>query len=154
MEDRPRYFEQKYRVGWSDLDGNAHMANTSYLDHAHNTRFLFFALNGFTGERFAAEKFGPVVVRDEVVYRKELRLLEEFTVNFELAGISDDGVRFRIRNTFRTASGDFAAAVTSEGLWFDLERRRPRAPPLDLDDLMRSLQRSDDYADIPSKNSS
>ena len=28
------HFEQRFRVGWSDLDGNMHMGNTSYLDHA------------------------------------------------------------------------------------------------------------------------
>jgi acyl-CoA thioester hydrolase len=142
------HFEQRFRVSWGDLDGNAHMANTSFLDHAADTRMHYFAQSGFTVERFAAEKFGPVVVRDELVYRKELRLLEEFTVDFELAGISADGVRFRVRNTFRNMANDVAATVTSEGVWFDLERRQPRAPPPDLDVLMRALRRGDDFAEI------
>ncbi len=146
-------FEQRFRVGWSDLDANAHMGNSSYLDHASNTRMLFFALNGFTVARFASEKFGPVVVRDELVYRKELRLMDEFTVDFESAGASADGVQFRVRNTFRNAASEIAAVVTSEGVWFDLERRRPRAPPVDLDSLMRMLQKSNDYSEIPPKNS-
>jgi len=130
------------------------MGNSSFLDHASNTRILFFAQHGFTVARFAAEKFGPVVVRDELVYRKELRLMDEFTVDFELAGISADGVRFRVRNTLRNAAKDVAATVTSEGVWFDLERRRPRAPPSDVDDLMRRLRRSSDFAEIPAKDSS
>ncbi len=146
-------FEQRFRVGWSDLDANAHMGNSSYLDHASNTRMLFFALNGFTVARFASEKFGPVVVRDELVYRKELRLMDEFTVDFESAGASADGVQFRVRNTFRNAAREIAAVVTSEGVWFDLERRRPRASPVDLDSLMRMLQKSNDYSEIPPKNS-
>jgi acyl-CoA thioester hydrolase len=154
MAARTIYFEQLFHVGWSDLDGNAHMGNTSYLDHASNTRMLFFAQHGFTIARFASEKFGPVVTRDELVYRKELRLMDEFTVDFELAGLSDDGVGFRVRNTFRNAAKDVAAVVTSDGVWFDLEQRRPRAAPTDLDTLMRALQRSTDFADIPSKKSS
>jgi acyl-CoA thioester hydrolase len=151
MAAKTNIFVQRFRVGWSDLDGNSHMGNTSYLDHAHNTRMLFFGEHGFTLARFASEKFGPVVVRDELVYLKELRLMDEFTVDYELVGISDDGVKFRVRNTFRNAPNDVAAAVTSEGVWFDLERRRPRVPPPDLDRLMRSLQRSKDFAEIPSK---
>lgn len=146
------HYEQRFRVGWSDLDGNAHMGNTSYLDHASNTRILFFAENGFIAARFASEKFGPVVVRDELVYRKELRLTDEFTVDFETAGLSGDGVRFRVRNTFRNTANEVVAAVTSEGVWFDLERRRSRVPPLDLDNLMHALQRSNDFTEIPSKN--
>jgi acyl-CoA thioester hydrolase len=148
------HFEQRFCVGWSDLDGNAHMGNSSFLDHAANTRMLFFAHRGFTLARFAAEKFGPVMARDELVYRKELRLMDEFTVDLELVGISDDGVRFRVRNTFRNAANELAATVTSDGVWFDLERRRPRVPPPDLDAMMRALRRTDDFAEIPSKKPS
>jgi acyl-CoA thioester hydrolase len=115
---------------------------------------LFFNQNGFTVSRFASEKFGPVVVRDELVYLKELRLVEDFRVDFEAAGLSQDGVRFRVRNTFRNSSNDISAAVTSDGVWFDLERRKPRIPPQDLDSLMRALQRTNDFTEIPSKSSS
>lgn len=146
-------FDARFYVGWSDLDSNAHMSNTSFLDHASDARMLFFAQHGFTVARFAAEKFGPVVVRDELMYRKELRLMEEFIVDFELAGLSVDGVRFRVRNTFRNMAGDIAAAVTSDGVWFDTELRRSRIPPPELDGLMRALQRGEDFKEIPSKNS-
>jgi acyl-CoA thioester hydrolase len=147
---RPDRFEQRFHVSWGDLDGNAHMGNTSYLDRAADTRMHYFAQNGFTVKRFAAERFGPVVVRDELVYRKELRLLEEFKVDLELAGLSQDGVRFMLRNTFRNAANEIAATVTSEGVWFDLERRRPRPPPADLNGLMRALRRADDFSEHPS----
>jgi acyl-CoA thioester hydrolase len=130
------------------------MANSSYLDHASNTRMFFFNQNGFTMSRFGSEKFGPVIVRDELVYRRELRLMEDFRVDFEAAGLSQDGVRFRLRNTFRNSANDISAVVTSDGVWFDLERRKPRIPPQDLDNLMRALQRTNDFAEIPSKNSS
>ena len=147
-------FERLFRVGWSDLDGNAHMGNSSYLDYASNIRMLFFAEHGFTVSRFASEKFGPVVVRDELVYRKELKLMDEFKLDFEATGISQDGVRFRVRNTFRNKLDELLATVSSEGVWFDLERRRPRTPPDDLDSLMRSLKRSNDYGEIPPRSTS
>ena len=152
MPNQPIYFERRLQVGWSDLDANAHMANSSYLDHASNTRMLFFNQNGFTMSRFASEKFGPAIVRDELVYRKELRLMENFRVDFEAAGVSQDGMRFRVRNTFRNSANEISAVVTSDGVWFDLERRKPRIPPQDLDNLMRALQRANDFAEILSKN--
>jgi acyl-CoA thioester hydrolase len=146
-----RRFEHRFQVGWGDLDSNAHMANTSFLDRAADTRMLYFARSGFTVARFASERFGPVVVRDEVTYNKELRFLQEFTVDLEIAGLSGDGVRFRLRNTFRNTADEVAATVTSEGMWFDLEKRRPRAPPLDLDKLQRDLPRANDFVELPSK---
>src|SRR5579871_6548166 len=128
---------ERFRVGWRDLDGNAHMGNSSYLDHASNTRMAFFLRKGFTLARFESEKFGPVILRDELVYKKELRLMEEFVVNYELVGISEDGGRFRVRNTFRNSTHDVAATVTSDAIWFDLEHCRPRLPA-EIDALMRT----------------
>jgi len=151
MATGSHHFEQRFRVGWSDLDGNAHMGNAAYLGYASDTRMHYFTEHGFTMARFASEKFGPVVVRDELTYRKELRLMDEFVVDLELVGISGDGIRFRVRNTFRNASEDVAASVTSEGVWFDLEHRRPRTPPPDLDKLMRVLWRAKDFTEIPDK---
>ncbi len=151
MATKSNYFEQRYHVGWSDLDGNAHMGNASYLGYASDTRIHYFAQHGFTLARFASERFGPVVVRDELVYRKELRLMDEFVVDFELVGLSEDGMRFKVRNNFRNVSGDVVASVTAEGVWFGLEHRRPLVPPSDLDALMRALRRAEDFADLPNK---
>jgi len=142
-------FEQRFRVSWGDLDSNAHMANTAFLDRAADTRMLFFVLHGFPLARFAEEHVGPVILRDELVYRKELRLLEDFTVDLEVVGLSSDGARFQMRNTFRNGGGEVAAAVTSDGLWFDLEKRRPRLPPPDLDAVMRLVPRSEEFKEIP-----
>ena len=127
------------------------MGNASYLGYASDTRMHYFTEHGFTPARFAPEKFGPVVVRDELIYRRELRLMDEFAVDLELVGISETGTRFRVRNMFQTASGEDAASVTSDGLWFDLELRRPRIPPADIDTLMRALWLAKDYAEIPDK---
>jgi acyl-CoA thioester hydrolase len=142
------HFEQRFRVGWGDLDGNAHMGNTSFLDRAADTRMLFFSDNGFPVSRFATEKVGPVIAREEVVYKKELRLMDEFTVDVELVGISSDGMRFRLRNTFRNSDNELAATVTSEGVWFDLERRRPREPPADLDRVIRAIPHASDFSEL------
>ena len=109
-------YEQRFRVSWGHVDGNAHMANTAFLDRAADTRFLFFAEHGFPAARFIAERVGPVIGRDELSYRKELRLLDEFTVDLEMVGLSPDGTRFELSNTFLDGTGEVAAVVTSEGV--------------------------------------
>ena len=52
------------------------------------------SVENFAMSRFTYEKFGPVIVRDELLYRKELRLMENFRADFEAVGLSQDGVRF------------------------------------------------------------
>ena len=145
-------FRQTFRVGWGDLDANHHMANRAFLDRAADTRVLFFARNGFPVARFAAERIGPVILRDELVYRKELRLLDEFTVDLELFGLSLDGTRFDLGNTFRTMDDVVAAVVRSEGLWFDIEHRRPRSPPAELDAVERRMPRGEGFKELPARN--
>jgi acyl-CoA thioester hydrolase len=121
------------------------MANTAYLDRAADVRFSYFAANGFPAARFSAEHVGPVISRDDVSYRRELRLLEEFVVDLRMAGLSDDGVRFEIENTFREITGGLVATVRSDGVWYDLRERRPRIPPPDLDSVQRRVPRTDGF---------
>lgn len=35
-------FSHSFRAGWGEMDLNAHMANTAYLDLAADTRFMYF----------------------------------------------------------------------------------------------------------------
>lgn len=144
-------FEARFRVGWGDVDANGHMANTAFLNHAADARVVYFTERGFPATRFATERVGPVMARDELVYRRELRLSEEFTVDLVLAGLSADGIRFRVTNTFRDVAGEFAAKVVSEGVWFDLDARRPRLPPPELGELMRGVERDAEFVELPSR---
>jgi acyl-CoA thioester hydrolase len=138
-------------AGWGDMDFNAHMRNTAYLDKAGDVRMMFFAEHGFPAGEFAARRFGPVVVKDELEYFKEIGLLEEVTVTLRLAGASEDGSRFHLRNEFFRQDGKLAARVNSLGGWLNLSSRKFMAPPADLRAVMRSLPRTDDFQELPSR---
>ncbi len=129
------------------------MANVAFLGRATDARFEYFERCGFPGRRFAIERIGPVVLREEIIYRRELRFQDEFTVDLQVTGISSDGIRFSVQHTFRDATGQVAAVVTSEGLWLDLESRRPRAPSAELDAAQRALPRADSYRELPARSS-
>ena len=93
-----------------------------------------------------------MIVRDELVYRKELRLLDQFTVDLKVVGLSKDGVRFTLENTFRDVNGEVTAIVNSEGVWFDLDRRKPRSPPPELDAVQREMPRAERFREIPARS--
>lgn len=139
-----------FLAGWGDMDFNSHMRNTAYLDKSADMRMLFFAEQGFSADTFAQRRFGPVVRKDEIDYYREFGLLEEIHANLSLAGLSEDGSRFRLRNEFHRADGQLAARVTSLGGWLDLNERRLIAPPAELLAALRTLPRSEDYQDLPS----
>ena len=138
-------FRKKLFAGWGDMDFNSHMRNTAYLDKSGDVRMMFFAQHGFPAGEFARLRFGPVVRTDLVEYFREIGLLEEVDVTLALAGLSDDGSRFRVRNEFHRADGKLAARVTSTGGWLDLAGRKLFAPPQGLLDALRSLDRTADF---------
>ena len=143
-------FQTRFRAGWRAMDANGHMANTAYLDFAADTRFRYFEANGFTARDFERTRIGPVVMRDATEYRAEIRLQEEFSVSFELVGLSEDGSRFRLRNTFVRADGKVAAIVTTDAGWWSLASRRLVLPPPELATAMARLKRTDDFEELPS----
>lgn len=141
-------FEKVLFAGWGDMDFNAHMRNTAYLDKSSDVRMLFFAEHGFPMAEFVRLRIGPVVKRDEVDYLREIGLLETFRVRLALAGQSEDGSRFLLRNDFLKEDGRPAARVTSLGGWLDLAARRLTAPPPALLEAMRALPRTEDFQDL------
>jgi acyl-CoA thioester hydrolase len=143
----PATFSHDYRAQWRDMDFNQHMANSAFLDYASNTRILFFDSVGFTARTFAEFQIGPVVLDDRLVYRREIRLLEQFTVDFETVALSSEGRRFHVRNRFTTESQGLCATVDSVGLWFDLAARRPVVPPDGLRRAFAELSRAEDFTD-------
>jgi acyl-CoA thioester hydrolase len=143
-------FSRAFTVGWEHLDSNGHMANTAYLNLAVTTRMMFFQANGFAMEEFAKQRFGPVVRRDEIEYVRELRLLDAVRVTLTLAGMSDDGSHFRLRNEFLRSDGKSAAVVTTTGGWLDLTARKLTTPPAAIVRAYETLIRTEDFAVLKS----
>lgn len=142
-------FEHRFVAGWGDMDFNAHMRNTAYLDRSADTRMLYFASAGFPMAEFRRIGFGPVVMRDEIEYRAEIGLLEGFVGTLRAAGLSEDGSRFIMHNEFLREDGRLAARVRSTGGWLDLRERRLSVPPPALREAMQALTRTDDFATLP-----
>ena len=143
-------FEKTLLAGWADMDFNAHMRNTAYLDKSSDVRMMFFSENGFPVAEFARRKIGPVVMKDELEYFREVGLLDELRVTLALSGLSSDASRFRLRNELFLPDGALAARVNSTGGWLDLSLRRLSVPPLPLAKAMGRLVRTEDFVPLPS----
>jgi acyl-CoA thioester hydrolase len=143
-------YEKTLYAGWGDVDFNAHMKNTAFLDKSADVRMMFFSQNGFPMIEFYRLSLGPVVMKDEVEYLNEIGLLEETKVTLLLPGLSEDGSRFLMRNEFYRADGKLAARVTSAGGWLDLKGRRLIVPPSALLRALQSLPRTTDFQSLPS----
>lgn len=138
-------YEKTFVAGWGDMDFNSHMRNTAYLDKSADIRMMYFSENGFPMAEFVRLRIGPVIMKDEVEYFKEVGLLETLKVTLVQAGLAEDGSRFLLRNEFYKTDGKLVARVTSAGGWLDLAARKLVVPPEALFQAMQSLTKTDDF---------
>jgi acyl-CoA thioester hydrolase len=143
-------FERKMMAGWGDMDFNSHMANTSFLNKAGDIRMMYLSENGFPMAEFKRLNIGPVVMKDEITYHKEVLLLDQITVTLATAGLSQDGSRWMLRSDIYRSDGKLAARITSAGGWLDLTARKLVTPPPALLAAWQSLYQTDDFQVLPS----
>ena len=137
-------------AGWADMDFNAYMKNTAYLDKAADVRQVLLIEHGFPVEEFLRLRIGPVVMKDEVEYFREVGLQQQIRVTYALAGHAPDGSRFRLRHEIFRPDGELSARVTSLGGWLHLDERRLIAPPPPLLAAMQALEKTSDFVELPS----
>lgn len=141
----------RFVVGWAATDANAHMRSTAYLEAAIDSRVDYLQRNGWPLSRFHAHRIGPILVSDEVTYRRELHMGDVATIDLELGGSSPDGARFRLRSTIRRAEDHrISATIVSNCAWVDLDQRQLTIPPAELADVINALPRTEDWVDLPS----
>lgn len=143
-------FEKKLMAGWGDMDFNSHMRNTAFMDKAGDVRMMFLSEHGFPMSELMRLKIGPVVMKDEIAYFKEVMLLDEITVTLGVAGLAPDGSRWQLRSDVIRPDGKLAARITSTGGWLDLSARKLIAPPPALLATWQVLGRTDDFQELNS----
>jgi acyl-CoA thioester hydrolase len=135
---------------WADMDANAHMGNFAYFNKCVDARMGFFMRQGFPVAEFAKRRIGPVLRSESIEYRLEVCLLEPLTVTLALAGVADDGSRYRLVNEILKQGGRLAARVRSEGGWMDLAARKLIAPPDDLREALAAIPHTAEFERLPS----
>jgi acyl-CoA thioester hydrolase len=83
-------------------------------------------------------------MKDEVEYFKKVRLQEEITVTYALAGEAADRSRFLLQHDILKREGELSARITSGSGWLAFAERKLTAPPPSL--LVVNLpEKTDDF---------
>ncbi len=144
-----RNIERSFALRWSDADANGHVRHTVYPELGAEVRLAWLADAGWDWRRFEAERLGPVLLREEIDYRREVGLGARVTMDLEAVGLSPDGGRWKLRHTLRLEGGEVAARVLVLGGWIHLEQRRLVVPPPALAEAFRAVPKAEDYEDLP-----
>ena len=140
-----------FQVIWADIDANRHMRHTAYNDYAAQARVSFFTESGFSIDQFARLQIGPILFREETMFLKEVGLNEIIKIDIALAGMREDGSRWRITHNIYKSNGEKAATITVDGAWMDLVKRKLTAPPAELIEVVKHMKRTENFDNMESK---
>lgn len=142
-------FQKTFEVRWADLDANRHVRHTVYNEYATHVRFSYLAAQGFDERAFRERDIGPVLLREETTFHREVMGGDTLTIDIRLAGLSPDGGRFRISHDVVRSDDIKAATVVVDGGWLELVSRKLVRPPPDLLEVLRRARRSEDFQALP-----
>src|SRR5215510_3208529 len=143
-------FSRTYAIKWADLDTNGHLRYSVYIDFAVDTQFRSIENHGFTPKKLMELGFGPVILRMETRYQREVTFDETVVDSLKLAGLSPDGARWKSRHDIVKSNGDMAATIKLEGVWVNVHTKQAIAPPADLLQILNSLPRTDEFETLRS----
>lgn len=123
-------FVKEIQVRWSDLDPNFHLRHSVYYDWGAYCRVEFLVAYGLTAEVMVQHNFGPILFREECVFRKEIILKDSVTINLQLLKAKKDYSRWSIQHQVVKNGNTDAAILTVDGAWMNTQRRKlMTAPP-------------------------
>lgn len=138
-------YKQEAHIRWADLDPNYHVKHSSFYDLAAQFRTDFLQTQGIGIDFFQKNKLNPVLLREEGIFKKEIRYGQKIFLKFELKGLSKDYSKYSIMTTFLRDDDTICATVTVFGGWLDLATRKLAAPPQFIIDTVDKMPKHADF---------
>jgi acyl-CoA thioester hydrolase len=137
-------YEKRIEIRWADLDPNFHLRHSVYYDFGAYIRISFLNEYGITQEALTEHHFGPILFREECIFRRELRMGDPITINLELLKAREDFSRWTIVHQFK--KGDqIAAILTLDGAWIDTHIRKLTGLPLPFRQVFEQMPRAQNF---------
>jgi acyl-CoA thioester hydrolase len=122
-------FIKPVTIRWSDLDPNFHLRHSVYYDFAASMRIGMMGELGITPAIFHQYQFGPILFREECIFRRELKYGETIRIDLCLLKCTTDFERWSFVHRFLKHDDTVAATLTAEGAWMDVMKRKLTPPP-------------------------
>jgi acyl-CoA thioester hydrolase len=116
-------------IRWSDLDPNFHLRHSVYYDFGAYIRISFLEEHGLTTSFMVKHQFGPIIFREECVFKREVRMGDVITIDVQLLKARPDHSRWTIQHRIIKNGDELAAIITVDGAWMDVVQRKLTLPP-------------------------
>lgn len=120
-------FIKQLSFRWSDLDPNFHVRHSAYYDFGAQHRIEILEQLGLTLKEMQSQHFGPVLFREECVFKKEIKISDVISMQTKLAKMKLDASRWSIVHEFYRED-ELCATITVDGAWMDTKIRKLANP--------------------------
>jgi acyl-CoA thioester hydrolase len=90
-------------------------------------------------------QFGPILFREEAVFRKEIRMGDPLFIDLCLTKSRKDFSRWSIRHHLIKNNDILAAVITVDGAWINTALRKLATPPAKLVEVFEHMPRSQEF---------
>ena len=122
-------FIKNIEIRWSDLDPNFHVLHSKYYDFGAYCRMAFLIENGFSPALMLKHKIGPILFREECVFKREIFFGDKVTVNVKVDKVTADFGRWTMIHEIYKNDETLAAIITADGAWLNTAIRKLTVPP-------------------------
>ena len=122
-------YAKKIEIRWSDIDPNFHLRHSVYYDFGAFVRISFLAEHGLTTAHMQEHHIGPILFREECVFKREIHFNDAVSVNVKLLKATPDMGRWTMVHEIWKNEDTLSAVLTIDGAWIDTEVRKLAVPP-------------------------
>lgn len=104
------------------------MRHSAFYDYGAWMRIMFLSELGIDMKWMKENQNGPVLFREEAIFKREIRFEDKVTINVEILKATPDYSRWSLRHNFVKGDGTLAAIINVDGAWFSTAERKLIVP--------------------------
>ena len=128
-------------IRWADLDPNFHMLHSRYYDLGAYARVSCMMDLGITQAVMRKLNIGPILFREECIFRREIVLGDKPYINLFLTKSRKDASRWSIRHEIYKNEKKLCATINVDGAWIDTEKRKLTVIPGEISSSFLEMPR-------------
>ena len=108
-------------------------------------RMMFLSAHGLSTQKLEELHVGPVLFREEAIFKREIKLEDQITVDVALTRANANFSRWSFRHNFIRADGNLAATINIDAAWIDLIKRKLTIPDEFIQRIFENCPKAEDF---------
>lgn len=133
------------QIRWADIDANLHLRHSVYYDWGALCRIEFLNNHKLTIDIMSSLNIGPIIFREECLFKKEIKLEDKVTVDLVLTQAKKDFSRWTIKHQMVKSENILCAVLTLDGAWLNIKERKLAIPPEFVQTVFAAMPRDEKF---------